>query len=66
MCGEDGPLTPSQITCEEGMWPGIINSSYTVMADYKAVAVYRCHYVKIFSCSKMVVARFPKFTLQGR
>lgn len=44
------------------MWPGIINSSYIVMADYKAVAVYRCHYVKIFSCSKMVVARFPKFT----
>lgn len=42
------------------MWPGVVISSYIVVADDKAVAIYRCHYVKIFSCSRMVTAQFLK------
>lgn len=42
------------------MWPGVVISSYIVVADDKAVAIYRCHYVKIFSCSRMVTAKFFK------
>lgn len=43
---------------KEGMWPGIAMYSRVVVAEYEAVAAYRCPCVKIVSCSRMVTARF--------
>lgn len=40
-----------------------ILGSHIVVADEEAVAVYRCHYVKIFSCPRMGTAKVPEFTL---
>jgi len=35
-------LSSSEITYEKARWAGIVISSYVVVADDKAVAIYRC------------------------
>lgn len=38
------------------------NSFFCVVADYKTGAIYGCHCVRTFFCSRTVASKFPEFT----